>query len=67
MLKLAPRAQSTAAEVVRPFGQRAWVGRGQLWLDLTKDQGNWRTLLVALLLSLDKSIGTRKERGKAVQ
>ena len=67
VLKLAPRAQSTAAEVVRPFGQRAWVGRGQLWLDLTKDQGNWRTLLVALLLSLDKSIGTRKERGKAVQ
>jgi transcription-repair coupling factor (superfamily II helicase) len=67
VLKLAPRAQSTAAEVVRPFGQRAWVGRGQLWLDLTKDQGNWRTLLVALLLSLDTSIGTRKERGKAVQ
>ncbi len=60
VLKLGSRAQSMAAELVRPFGQRAWVGRGQLWLDLARDQGNWRTLLVALLLSLAQSAGASK-------
>ena len=52
VLKLAPRAQERAKQVVVPFGQQAWVGRGQLWLALTKGAGNWRTLLVTLLLAL---------------
>ncbi len=67
VLKLSARAQSLASEVVRPFGQRAWVGRGQLWLDLAKDGGNWRTLLVALLLSLGQRAGAREERSETVR
>jgi transcription-repair coupling factor (superfamily II helicase) len=57
VLRLGPRALERAAAVVGPFGQRAWVGRGQLWLALGTEQSNWRTLLLALLLSLGQNGG----------
>ena len=57
VLKLGPRALERAAAVVGPFGQRAWLGRGQLWLALGTEQSNWRTLLLALLLSLGQNGG----------
>jgi transcription-repair coupling factor (superfamily II helicase) len=57
VLRLGPRALERAAAVVGPFGQRAWLGRGQLWLALGTEQSNWRTLLLALLLSLGQNGG----------
>jgi len=52
VLKLKARAQERARETVAHFGRRAWVGRGQMWLALSKEQGDWRTVLVTLLLRL---------------
>ena len=52
VLKLNARAQERASKVVAQFGRRAWVGRGQMWLALAQEHGDWRDLLVALLLRL---------------
>jgi transcription-repair coupling factor (superfamily II helicase) len=52
VLRLSARAQERAGKVTPHFGRRAWVGRGQMWLALKEDQGDWRTVLVALLLRL---------------
>lgn len=61
VLKLSACAQEKATSVVAPFGQLAWVGRGQLWLALPKSKGNWRTMLVAILLALaqNPSVGSK--------
>ncbi len=52
VLRLSAQAEKKAREVVPRFGRRAWVGRGQMWLALQEEQGDWRTVLVALLLRL---------------
>jgi transcription-repair coupling factor (superfamily II helicase) len=52
VLRLSPQAQHRAKEIVTHFGQRAWVGRGQMWLALSKITSDWRTMLTALLLRL---------------
>ena len=52
VLRLSARAQERAGKVTPHFGRRAWVGRGQMWLALKEDQGDWRTVLFALLLRL---------------
>jgi transcription-repair coupling factor (superfamily II helicase) len=52
VLKLNARAQARASSIVAKFGRRAWVGRGQMWLALGEGDGDWREMLVALLLQL---------------
>jgi transcription-repair coupling factor (superfamily II helicase) len=52
VLRLSARAQERAGKVTPHFGRRAWVGRGQMWLALKEDQGDWRTVLITLLLRL---------------
>lgn len=52
VLKLKAHAQERARETVAHFGRRAWVGWGQMWLALSKERGDWRTVLVTLLLRL---------------
>jgi transcription-repair coupling factor (superfamily II helicase) len=52
VLKLNARAQERASRIAAHFGRRAWVGRGQMWLALSEEQGGWREMLVALLLQL---------------
>ncbi len=62
VLKLGMQGQQTAREIVTHFGRRAWVGRGQMWLALTEDQRDWRTLLVTLLVRLAGQRERDKER-----
>ena len=52
VLKLNQRAQERASAMVSQFGRRAWVGRGQMWLALEEDQGDWQEVLLALLQRL---------------
>jgi transcription-repair coupling factor (superfamily II helicase) len=52
VLRLRPQAQERAKEIATHFGRRAWVGRGQMWLALKEEEGDWRTMLVTLLLRL---------------
>jgi transcription-repair coupling factor (superfamily II helicase) len=52
VLRLSAAAQQKAHRIATHFGRRAWVGRGQMWLALKGEQGDWRTMLLALLLRL---------------
>ena len=70
VLKLDARALERARKVTAQFGRRAWVGRGQMWLALshadgpalTKEQDDWRTMLVALLLRLGEQSSDLEKR-----
>jgi len=64
VLKLGARALERAREVAAHFGRRAWVGRGQMWLALTEEQGDWRTMLVALLVRLGCEGTSNSERAE---
>jgi transcription-repair coupling factor (superfamily II helicase) len=52
VLRLSPGAQQRAQAIVTHFGRHAWVGRGQMWLSLSKTTSDWRTLLTSLLVRL---------------
>jgi transcription-repair coupling factor (superfamily II helicase) len=70
VLKLNARAQQRASRIAARFGRRAWVGRGQMWFALGDEQGDWRDMLVALLLQLGVAEPARAtteylEQGKA--
>jgi len=52
ILELGPDVLDGAREVVSLFGKRAWLGRGQMWLALTGEERDWRTMLVAILVRL---------------
>jgi transcription-repair coupling factor (superfamily II helicase) len=60
VLKLNARAQGRASKIAARFGRRAWVGRGQMWFALREQDGDWRAMLVALLLQLSAA----DEQGK---
>lgn len=66
ILKLSENTLDAARMIVSTFGQRAWLGRGQLWLALTEKESDWRTMLVAILLRLghptDSSSGGEEHR-----
>jgi len=62
ILRLSARAQERAGEIAPHFGRRAWVGRGQMWLALKEEQGDWRTVLVTLLLRLADQGSSDMER-----
>jgi transcription-repair coupling factor (superfamily II helicase) len=72
VLKLNARAQEMASRIAAQFGRRAWVGRGQMWLALREDLGDWRETLVVLLLQLgaprpQEGLRSTYEQGKAGQ
>jgi transcription-repair coupling factor (superfamily II helicase) len=52
VLKLDAEAQERARAVASHFGRRAWVGRGQMWLALQREEGDWQTVLESLLVRL---------------
>jgi len=52
VLKLDAEAQERAHSIASHFGRRAWVGRGQMWLAMRPEDGDWRMVLEALLVRL---------------
>ena len=65
VLKLNARAQERASRIVAQFGRRAWVGRGQMWLALGQEHGDWREMLVTLLVQLAEP-GRGRDLGEAL-
>jgi len=62
VLKLDADAQEKARSIASHFGRRAWVGRGQMWLAMRPEDGDWRVVLEALLLRLGGRKGSEAER-----
>ncbi len=58
VLKLDAKAQDRARSIVSHFGRRAWVGRGQMWLAMRPEDGDWRMVLESLLLRLGEHKGS---------
>jgi transcription-repair coupling factor (superfamily II helicase) len=52
VLKLDAQAQERARAIASHFGRRAWVGRGQMWLAMKPEEGDWRMVLESLLVRL---------------
>jgi transcription-repair coupling factor (superfamily II helicase) len=52
VLKLDAEAQERARAIASHFGRRAWVGRGQMWLAMRPEEGDWRMVLESLLVRL---------------
>jgi transcription-repair coupling factor (superfamily II helicase) len=58
VLKLDAEAQERARAIVSHFGRRAWVGRGQMWLAMRPEDGDWRMVLESLLVRLGGGSGS---------